>query len=180
MNSFGLLKTNIVIDVSIIDIGDFLIDLRSLEKYRIGIFTNPYDYLNRIRCDNSLIDLFEKEEFVAFEHRVNKTNIFIYKCCQYIMIEYSSYSNIIEEETLKLFLKKYLKYSETVLIGFELDLFIDEYPKNIDGIINDKSIYPIYMYHSTKHMDAITYERLANTKELNEMDYLIRDFIGSL
>lgn len=145
MRKFGLLKMDIILERNLFEEKELRLDLLLLSSYCDGIYKNAFDYdkcEKLVNIDN--IDLTLDTTYII-EYRVDKNNFFIELYKNYLMMSFSKYSDIALSTLLIPILQKYVLRSCFTLAGFETTLFLDEYPSCIDSILDDKSLYPLYV-----------------------------------
>jgi len=145
MNKLGLLNIDIILKKEMFSLPLFIQDYKWLDQYCDGIFADAFLYDKRIQLDN--IDKIDtsKDKIYIIEYRLNQNNFFVELYHDYILISFSRYNSIETNSSLALIMQKYAYLAEYIVVGFETDLFIDEYPLGLTKLINDKSLHPIYV-----------------------------------
>jgi hypothetical protein len=173
-NEFGLLDMNIVLKANLFDKSIFIHKESFLSRYCNGIFMNAFDYKNRkkLNCIDDIDTTLDTVYIV--EYRIEHNNLFIEFYKNYVLIYFSKYLFIPMHSQLIPVIKKYLLLSDCILIGFEVDLFIDEYPDCINNIIENKSLHPLYI---NNHKGKLIFERYSGDKI---MEKHIEDFLYTI
>ncbi|MDL2214715.1 hypothetical protein LJC00_00815 [Dysgonomonas sp. OttesenSCG-928-M03] len=145
MNQLGLLNIDIILKKEMFDLPLFIQDYEWLNQYSDGIFVDAFLYDKRIPLDNiDEIDI-SKDKVYIIEYRVYQNNFFVELYHNYIFLSFSRYQSIETNSLLALIMQKYAYFAEYIVAGFETDLFIDEYPFGLTKLINDESLYPVYV-----------------------------------
>lgn len=179
MEKFGLLIANVILKSSVVDVKTAISDIDSIGWKKEGIFENPFNYNKRIVLSNMKDIKTSNDQIHSVEYRLEKNSLMIYLHGEYMHIKLSLYS-VSSKNLVFEVIRRYIEISELTLIGFELSLFIDEYPKNIHSIVRDKSMYPLYLRNQIKNEDVIKFERYSLKNSTKEMELTIEQLVQDI
>jgi len=150
MREFGLINIDIIVKNNIFNLPSFIQTNKWLSQYCDGIFRDAFLYDKRIELDSIEKINTSDDKVYIIEYRIDNNNFFIQLYRDYVLISYSRYLDIPIFVPLKDILRRYIAISDFTIIGFETDLFIDEYPEGVDCLLKDESLYPFYVKEKDK------------------------------
>ena len=178
MSNEGLLTTYIILNNEKINFKNILQELEKYNEFKEGIYINPFNFKNRTKLTEIEENAFKNDNIYSVEFRLNKNNLFVFMYNCTIIIEHSKYLDVPMYENLKDFLNKYIKISDFTLLGFELSLLINEYPENLNKILKDKSLYPIYLYEKSNNQKSIEFKKYSLINSNNNLESKIDWFLN--
>nr|WP_297169057.1 hypothetical protein [uncultured Dysgonomonas sp.] len=177
MDNLGLLNINIIFDSNLSNRLAFFHDISFLEKSCTGIFMNAFDFQKR-KTINSINDLdVTMDTTYIIEYRIQNNNFFVELYKNNLSISFSKYLDTPLFIPLIPVFRKYGLISDFILLGFETSLFVDEYPNCINSILEDKSLYPLYV-NQTK--GNLSFKRYSGYKPIEKhIEEFLKSVFGS-
>lgn len=147
MNILGYKKLIIVVDLSSLSRHKIIEVLKEIEGFSIDrIVKQPWNPENMLIVDKVPEIDSKNDVYTIFANALDcKIHSTFYK--ELVAIEY-----LVENyERIPLATNAFIEYKEytiSIFLGFEIDIFIDNYEKSINDLLSDKSQYPIYAFFS--------------------------------